>query len=72
MADKTIALLKELTEAPGISGYEEEIREIIRRHLKGITTIEQDRLGSILCRKTAMHVNRGLCLRAIWMKSDSS
>ena len=35
MADRTIALLKELTEAPGISGYEEEVREIIRRHLKG-------------------------------------
>jgi putative aminopeptidase FrvX len=51
MADRTIALLKELTEAPGISGYEEEIREIIRRHLREITTIEQDRLGSIVCRK---------------------
>jgi len=44
-------LLRELTEAPGISGYEQEVREIIRRHLQGITTIEQDRLGSIVCRK---------------------
>lgn len=51
MADATTKLLRELTEAPGISGYEREVREIIRRHLQGITTIEQDRLGSIVCRK---------------------
>jgi putative aminopeptidase FrvX len=51
MADSTLELLRELTEAPGISGYEQEVREIIRRHLQDITTIEQDRLGSIVCRK---------------------
>jgi putative aminopeptidase FrvX len=51
MADATLELLRELTEAPGISGYEREVREIIRRHLQHITTIEQDRLGSIVCRK---------------------
>lgn len=51
MADKTIELLRELTEAPAISGYEQEVREIIRKHLRGMTTIEQDRLGSIVCRK---------------------
>ncbi len=51
MTDERIELLRELTEAPGVSGYEEEVRDIIRRHLKGITAIEQDRLGSIVCRK---------------------
>ena len=51
MADATMNLLRELTEAPGISGYEQEVREIIRKHLQAITTIEQDRLGSIVCRK---------------------
>jgi len=51
MGDATMKLLRELTEAPGISGYEQEVREIIRRHLQGVTTIEQDRLGSIVCRK---------------------
>jgi putative aminopeptidase FrvX len=51
MADSTLELLRELTEAPGISGYEQEVREIIRRHLQDITTIGQDRLGSIVCRK---------------------
>jgi len=51
MADATVELLRELTEAQGIPGYEQEIRRVIRRHLKDLTTIEQDRLGSIVCRK---------------------
>jgi len=51
MADATLELLRELTEAPGIPGYEREIREIIRRYLQDMATIEQDRLGSIVCRK---------------------
>ncbi len=51
MSDQTVQLLRELSEAPGISGYEHEVREVIRNHLKGIVEIEQDRLGSIVCRK---------------------
>ncbi len=51
MADETLELLRELSEAPGVSGYEQEVREIIRKHLQNITIIEQDRLGSIVCRK---------------------
>jgi putative aminopeptidase FrvX len=43
--------LKELSEARGISGYEAEVREVIRKHLQGLAVIEQDRLGSIVCRK---------------------
>lgn len=51
MSDETVKLLRELTEAPGVSGYEQEVREIIRKHLQNITVIEQDHLGSIVCRK---------------------
>jgi endoglucanase len=51
MSDETVELLRELTEASGISGYEQEVREIFRKHLQKITVIEQDRLGSIVCRK---------------------
>ena len=51
MTDATVELLRELTEAHGIPGYEQEVRQVIRRHLKDLTTIEQDRLGSIVCRK---------------------
>lgn len=46
-----VELLKELTEAPGVPGYEGEVREIIRKHLSDITTIETDKVGSIVCRK---------------------
>ncbi len=51
MRDERTELLRELSEAPGVSGYEEEVRRIIRRHMTDVTTIEQDRLGSIVCRK---------------------
>jgi len=51
MSDETLELLREWTEASGISGYEQEVPEIIRKHLQKITVIEQDRLGSIVCRK---------------------
>jgi len=52
MSDATVELLRELTEASGIPGYEQEVREIIRKHVQEFTTLEQDRLGSIVCRKT--------------------
>ena len=49
MEDSSLELIRELSEASGISGYEREVREIIRRRLAGITKIETDRLGSIVC-----------------------
>jgi putative aminopeptidase FrvX len=52
--DQTEALLKEITEAPGVPGYEGEVRAVIRRHLEGITTIEQDKMGSIICKKAGL------------------
>jgi len=51
MIDSTLDLLKEITEVSGVSGYEGEVREVIRKHLADITTIEMDKLGSIICRK---------------------
>ena len=39
MSDETVELLRELTEASGISGYEQEVREIIRKHLQKIPVI---------------------------------
>ena len=50
--DKTsVALLKELTEAPGLPGYEEEIRKIVLRRVKGLAKVSHDRLGSVICEK---------------------
>lgn len=49
--DKTEALLKEITTVPGVPGYESEVRAVIRRQLEGVATIEQDKMGSIICKK---------------------
>lgn len=49
--DETLELLREITEAPGVSGYEKEVRNVIRKQMQGITTIELDKLGSIICKK---------------------
>ncbi|MBI2860041.1 MAG: M42 family metallopeptidase [Chloroflexi bacterium] len=49
--DDTETLLKELTEATGVPGYEDEVREIMRRHFGPMGELTQDRLGSLICRK---------------------
>ncbi len=48
--DEHERLLKELTEAAGVPGYEDEVRAILRRYLEGIAEITQDRLGSFVAR----------------------
>jgi len=42
-------LLKELTEAHGIPGHETEIRSLVRRYMEPLGSIEQDRIGSLVC-----------------------
>jgi putative aminopeptidase FrvX len=46
--DSTEKLFEELTEAAGVSGYEGEVRAIIRRRLEPLARIEHDKLGSII------------------------
>ncbi|MBU8934438.1 MAG: M42 family metallopeptidase [candidate division Zixibacteria bacterium] len=47
--DRTELLLKEITEANGVSGYEGEIRQILKREMEGLVDeIQHDRLGSII------------------------
>jgi putative aminopeptidase FrvX len=50
--EKTIALLKELTEASGISGYEKPVRDIVRSYLAPLGVLSADRIGSLVCCKT--------------------
>ena len=50
--DETEKLLKELTEASGIPGYETEIRSIIHRYFQPLGQITHDKLGSLVCQKT--------------------
>jgi putative aminopeptidase FrvX len=46
-----IDLLKELTEAHGVPGYEEPIRAAVRKHLEPLGELSQDKIGSVICRK---------------------
>jgi endoglucanase len=46
--DTTEKLLKEITEAPGIPGYEDEVRRVMREYVAPVAGIEQDKLGSFI------------------------
>lgn len=50
--DEMEKLLKELTEASGVPGYEGEIRNVIRRYFESLGKITQDKMGSLICRKS--------------------
>jgi endoglucanase len=47
--DKTLELLKTLTEAHGVAGYEGEVRELLRKYLEPLGEVQQDNLGSLIC-----------------------
>ncbi len=46
--DRVEGMMKEFTEAMGVSGSEEEIFELMRGHLASIAETEKDRLGSFI------------------------
>ncbi|MGD8736185.1 MAG: M42 family metallopeptidase [Anaerolineae bacterium] len=46
--DQTERLLKEITEASGVPGYETDVRAIMRRYLQDVATIEADKMGSFI------------------------
>ncbi len=48
--DQTLELLRAITEVHGVPGYESEVRALVRRYLEPVGTIEQDRIGSLVCR----------------------
>ena len=50
--DKTEKLLKDLTEAHGVAGYEDPIRLILKKYLAPLGKLSMDNLGSLICEKT--------------------
>ena len=50
--DNTEKLLRDMMDASGVSGYEAEVRGVIRRYLEPLGEINHDRLGSLVCTKT--------------------
>ncbi|MDR7447471.1 MAG: peptidase M28, partial [Armatimonadota bacterium] len=51
MTDRMLEMFRELTETPGVPGFEEPVRAVLRRHLSPLGEILQDRLGSLVARK---------------------
>ena len=49
--DQTEKFLQALTEAHGVSGYETEIRALLRQYMEPLGTMTQDNLGSLVCKK---------------------
>jgi putative aminopeptidase FrvX len=49
--DRTESLLKDLTEAVGLAGFEREVARVMEKHLKGYAEVSYDKLGSIVFRK---------------------
>lgn len=79
-------LLKELSEAFGVSGAEDEVRNILKRELKETCSIETDALGNLICKNRGRqkklelmlcaHMDEvGLMIRSIdkngWLKFDT-
>lgn len=46
--------LKQLTEAPGVSGYEQKIKDLLKSRLDGKAEVSYDRIGSIIFKKTGI------------------
>jgi endoglucanase len=51
MDPQTCELLRELSEAFGVPGYEDEVRAAMARHLAPLAEITYDRLGSLIARQ---------------------
>lgn len=49
MTSSSKRLLEELTQADGVSGHEQAVREIFERRLKGVGPIGRDRMGNVYC-----------------------
>ena len=49
--DSIEQLLKDLTEAHGVPGYETPIRAVVRKYMEPLGELSQDKLGSVICRQ---------------------
>jgi putative aminopeptidase FrvX len=49
--DEILQMLKELTEAQGVPGYEAPVRSVVRQYLEPLGDLSQDKVGSVICRK---------------------
>jgi len=52
--DDRTRLLKEISEIPGVPGYEDEVRRFIKDKMEGLCEVTKDNLGSVICRKKGL------------------
>lgn len=53
--DYTQQLLKDLTEVYGVPGYEAPVRSIVRKYFESLGELSQDKIGSVICKKTGLN-----------------
>jgi endoglucanase len=49
--DRTLEFLKELVQAHGVPGFEDDVAKVMQKHLEGVGPFSRDRLGSFICEK---------------------
>lgn len=49
--EERLGLLQRLSEVPGISGYEDAVRDLVKREVRGLAEVSADKLGSLICKK---------------------
>jgi len=52
VSKERLEFLRRLSEVPGISGYEDEVRGLIREEVEGLAEVSTDKLGSVIVKKT--------------------
>lgn len=55
--DDITQLLKDLTEAHGVPGYETPVRGVVKGYLESLGKLTQDQLGSLICQKEGSAAN---------------
>ncbi|HCW51486.1 MAG TPA: peptidase M28, partial [Clostridiales bacterium] len=50
-SQERLEMLRRLSEAPGVSGYEDEVRRVIREEVSGLAEVSTDKLGSVIVKK---------------------
>jgi endoglucanase len=63
--DETLQMLKDLTEAPGVPGQEQAVRDVLARYLSPLGEVVTDNLGSIVAYKTGSGVDRDRAPRVL-------
>lgn len=65
MAESSLILLEELTQADAVPGHEEEVQRIFSERLKGVGEIRTDGIGNIFCTKAGSGSSHGAAPRVM-------